>query len=361
MDFNSIISYAQRHNASDIYFIENQPPIVKIGTDINKLKVAVLTQEDIVNVLSNIFTVEQRQDLQNLPHFDTSYTVLGQEYRARVEQTVSGPCVSLKTVSKEVKNLQDLFIPSVIEKLLKIKDGLVIIAGTTGAGKTATLGAIVSYINNQDTKHIVSFHDPVLNPYPSSRSFIIQKDITKHATSLEEAVKSAMQVRPDIICIDIKEPLKGIKSILYAAQMNHAVFVTLDASSSVHVLSMIIDAFPPEDREGVRKVLASHVKGIIVQQPLNRQDQQGVIPAYEIMLNTNEVREAIVGNRLYDIPLIIGAQATQGMVSMSQSVRNLYQRGLITEDLAKEHLQDSHDDETPLSFFEFSGYIDSEF
>jgi twitching motility protein PilT len=257
-------------------------------------------------------------------------------------------------------------VPSTVEKFTKLRKGLVIVTGPTGSGKSTTLAAIIDHINREHNKHIITIEDPIEYKFTSNKSLINQREIGTHSHSFANALRNALRENPDIIMIGELRDLETIQLALTAAETGHLVFCTLHTSSAPKTVDRIIDVFPSGDKPMIRTMLASSLEGIISQTLLARENSSERIAAYEVMLASSAIRNLIRENKLHQISSLMQIGAKQGMILMEQSVKNLYEKSLISEETAKEYITQMQEKEEKKTEGEHvkansTAFVDNEF
>ncbi len=337
MDLNNLLIYAREHKASDLHLVPGYPPIVRISGEMHKLHVSKISNEDVQGMLASIVNNEQMAAFKQELELDFAIEVDKQRYRANTYTTINGIAIAIRVISDKIRNLQELMVPNIVEKFTKLRKGLVVVTGVTGSGKSTTLAAMIEHINSQQSKHIITIEDPVEFKFISNRCLINQREVGTHTHSFAKALKSALRENPDIIMIGELRDLETIQLALTAAETGHLVFGTLHTSSAAKTIDRIVDVFPSNDKAMIRMMLAGSLEGIISQVLLPKANGNERIAAYEIMIANSAIRNLIRENKLYQISSLMQIGSKQGMVLMDQSINNLYAKGMITEEVAREY------------------------
>lgn len=337
MDLNSLLTYAREHNASDLHLAPGYPPIVRIGGVMQKLNVGQLTTEDIEKIFYSIATHQQVETFKRDLELDFAIESNKFRYRSNIYNTINGASIAIRVISDKIKNLQELMVPSVVEKFTKIKKGLVVVTGATGSGKSTTLAAMIDHINAQYSKHIITIEDPIEYKFNSNKCLINQREVGANTHSFAKALKSALRENPDIIMIGELRDLETIQLALTAAETGHLVFGTLHTNSAAKTIDRIVDVFPTNDKPMIRTMLAGSLEGIISQVLLPKPNGTERVAAYEVLIANSAIRNLIRENKLYQISSLMQIGSKQGMVLMDQSVNALYSKGMISEEIAKDY------------------------
>lgn len=337
MDINSLLTYTREHNASDLHLACGYPPMVRIGGALQKLNVSSLSSSDIENMFQAVATQIQVEAFKKELELDFAIEVDKHRYRANIYTTINGPSFAIRVISENIKNLQELMVPAVVEKFTKLNKGLVVVTGATGSGKSTTLAAIIDHINAQYSKHIITIEDPVEYKFNSKKCLINQRELGANTQSFAKALKSALRENPDIIMIGELRDLETIQLALTAAETGHLVFGTLHTSSAAKTVDRIVDVFSTNDKPMIRTMLASSLEGIIAQTLLPRPNNKDRVAAYEVMVANSAIRNLIRENKLYQISSLMQIGSKQGMVLMEQSINALFAKGMISEEIAKDY------------------------
>jgi len=338
MDLNTLLNYVKEHNASDLILSPNLPPIVRIHGDMHKLHMRELTKEEVTNIILALMTERQKIKFEDEMDIDFSVESNKQRFRANAFVTSSGPTIAMRSISDRIRSLQELMVPNIIEKFTKLKRGLIIITGPTGSGKSTTLASMIDHINKEFNKHIITIEDPIEYKFTSNKCIINQREIGTHSLSFSRALKGALRENPDIIMIGELRDLESIQLALTAAETGHLVFCTLHTSSAAKTIDRIIDVFPTGDKPMIRTMLATSLEGIISQTLLINQNQNDRVAAYEVLIANPAIRNLIRENKLHQISTMMQIGVKQGMILMEQSIKSLYEKSIISEEIAREYL-----------------------
>jgi len=336
--FYKIIEIAVKLNASDIHISPNYPPIVRLNGKLEKLNLPILSAE-YTEQLKQIL-LKEKNYLQNKKIFneqssyDIAYKVNNTRLRINIYKISTGNSFSCRIINNEIKTLDDLHIPKIVEKFINFPNGLVLVTGPTGSGKSTTIASLLNCINKTQKKHIITLEDPIEYIFQQVNCLIEQREFNSDFTSWDDALKSVLRQDPDIIFVGEMRDYQTIESTLRLAETGHLVFATLHTNSASETIDRIIDIFPENKHEQIRIQLASVLRTIISQRLINT-NTGSRMPAVEILINNSAVRNYILEKLNSQIDNIIQTSLDTGMISMERSLVNLVKKGLISITEAK--------------------------
>jgi twitching motility protein PilT len=244
--------------------------------------------------------------------------------------------IAFRSIPPQVRTIRDLNLPQVVEKVALEHRGLILVTGTTGSGKSTTLAAMIHHINSQRDRHIITVEDPIEYTHKDELSIINQREVGYDTRTFADALRGALRQDPDVILVGEMRDLETIETAILAAETGHLVMSTLHTLDARETITRTISAFPEHQRDQIRLILASVIKGIVSQRLVRRADGKGMVPAVEVLLSTALTRECIAAkektHELHDA--IARGHATYGMQTFDQSLMSLYREGLITYDEA---------------------------
>ena len=331
MDVKELLGMALGKKASDIHLQEGLSPVFRIMGEIVFSELPVITSEDTKLLIKAMCTEEQIHEFNETNEVDLSYELSsGNRFRVNIFKQRRTAAVSIRVVSNVVPSLQDIECPQIVNKLALLSSGLVLVTGPTGSGKSTTLGAMIRYINENCSRHIVTLEDPIEYMFKSQKSIINQRELDVDTISFPVGLKQALREDPDVILVGEMRDPETIMTALMAAETGHLVLSTLHTSTASQAIERIIDALPPHQQQQTRMQLALVLRGIISQQLLPRSDNFSRIAAFEILTATPAVCNLIREGKTHLIPSTIHQGKTKGMQSMEKSVTSLYAAGKIT-------------------------------
>lgn len=341
MDIKELLKLAQEREASDLHITENVPPIMRINgslvfTDLNKL-----SRRDTKEMIYSILNEEQKKVFERRLELDFSLTMPGiQRVRINVHMQRGSIEAAFRLVSLKIRSVRELGLPLIVEDLARRQSGLVLVTGPTGVGKTTTLAAMVDLINNEYEHLIIVIEDPIEYLHVNKRSVIKQREVYSDTHSFSEALKHALRQDPNVIIVGEMRDLETISTALTAAETGHLVLATLHTPDAPQTIDRIIDVFPPYQQKQIMVQLSNSLQGVVAQRLLPRIDKIGRVVAAEVMVATSAVRNLIREHETEQLLTLIQTGSQYGMGTMDKSLKELYNRDIISYDTAVSFAKD---------------------
>jgi twitching motility protein PilT len=335
--FHKILKTAVDGGASDIHIKPDAPVVYRISSQLVETEMTQQPEEQwLQKVIDNIVPEHFKQRLEEDRELDFSYHVpdIGR-FRTNCFQHLGKWCLAMRHVVAEVPNIDSLGLPEVIKSIAESHRGIVMVAGTTGCGKSTTLAGMINHINTTQKRHIITLEDPVEYVFEDNNCIIEQREIGLDTPSYTHSLKHIMRQDPDVIMIGEMRDATSFRAAMSAADTGHLVLSTLHTIDAPQSISRMLDFFPADERESVRKQMLGTIKAIIVQRMTVRKDG-GVIPAIEIMVNTSTVSKLINENRLEKLHAAVETGTDDGMQNFNQSLFQLVKDDIITKEEALE-------------------------
>jgi twitching motility protein PilT len=334
---NKIFRMVMRLQASDLHLKVGQPVMMRLRGDIRRLDTKPLTQEDMERLLYPVMTPKQRMILDDEGGSDFSYVIGDDECRFRVSLFKQRGRMSLvaRRVNNSIPSFSKLGLPPVIERLCKFPEGMVILAGVTGSGKSTTIASMIDYINASEPLHILTIEDPIEFVFSDRLSYINQREIGLDSRDWHKALKDAVRQDPDVILIGELRDIETFEAAVHAAETGHLVFGTIHAASSSTTINRIMDLFPPSKHTAIRQALANNLRAVVAQK-LVKGIKVPRVPTNEIMIVNAMIRELISRGEDKKIPDAIRIGYQEGMVDFNENLRQLAERGDIEKSVALE-------------------------
>ncbi len=338
IDLPTILGFAVQGGASDVHLKVGLPPLFRVNGGMVPLRNGQrLSAQDMETLALHVLPAEARDRFTREREFDCAFVVphLGR-FRVNCFMQRGQVGLVLRVIPTEVKSIQELNLPPVLEKIALEPRGLVLVTGATGSGKSTTLASLINHINAHRTAHIVTIEDPVEFQFRDKRSIINQREIGSDTLSFARALRASLRQDPDVIFVGEMRDPETIETALTAAETGHLVLSTLHTVDAPETINRIISAFPPHQHKQIRMLVAGNLRAVISQRLLRRADGQGRIAAQEIMVVTARVREILLEeSRTLELREAISQGHTSyGMQTFDQSLMGLLQRGLISRDEA---------------------------
>ncbi len=334
MRIEDLLKSAVEKKASDLHLKVGISPIIRVDGHLIPLdKSPKITQEDAIAIAFSIMNNQQKQRFKERSELDLAYSTPGLgRFRVNVFQQRGTIGIVFRVIPMKIPTVSELNLPSVIEKIAMEPRGLILVTGTTGCGKSTTLSVMVDYINRNCNCNIITIEDPIEFLHRDRKGIVNQREIGTDTESFSVALRSALRQDPDVILVGEMRDFETISTALVAAETGHLVMSTLHTVDSVETINRIIAVFPPYQQKQIRLQLAAVLKGIISMRLVPRADGQGRVPAAEIMIATQTIKECIIDqDKTRKILEVVAAGSTQyGMQTFDQSLYGLYQKHLIS-------------------------------
>lgn len=334
MTLDEILQAATESFASDLHLKVGNNPAIRLDGELKPLtQFPRLTNENLRAMADGIMTERQRQKFLDRGELDLAYAVgnLGR-FRVNVFQERGVVGMVLRVIPATLRGIDELHLPPVVHKFCEERRGLVLVTGTTGSGKSTTLAAIIDAINSTRAGHIITIEDPIEFYHRDKRGFVNQREVGVDTPSFEAALRSALRQDPDVLLVGEMRDIETMRTAINAAETGHMVFSTLHTLDAQETIQRIIAVFPPPEQKQVRMQLASTLKGVISQRLVRKSDGHGRVPAVEILVTTDFIRDCIVNaEKTRLIREILSSGTSQyGMQTFDQSLYDLYSQGLVT-------------------------------
>ncbi|MEE9614275.1 MAG: type IV pilus twitching motility protein PilT, partial [Thermodesulfobacteriota bacterium] len=338
MDVSAILNFAVKEKASDVHLKAGLPPIMRVHGSLAPLKNHPrLSPDDVSKAAWRMMNDMQKAAFKETHQADVAYSVPGLgRFRVNVFQQRGAVGIVLRVIPMVIQDFNTLNLPKVMDRLSMEMRGLVLVTGITGSGKSTTLAAMMDYINNNRSCHIISVEDPIEFLHRDKRCIINQREIGVDTDSFSHALRGALRQDPDVIMVGEMRDLETIEIALMAAETGHMVLSTLHTIDATETINRIVSVFPPYQQKQIRIQFAGVMKGIISQRLMPTKDGMGRVPAVEVLVSTARVRECITDKeKTKEITdAIFKGHTTYGMQTFDQSLLDLMNRDLISYDEA---------------------------
>jgi twitching motility protein PilT len=329
-ELERLLAYVFEADASDLHLVVGKPPTVRTDSQlaaVSGYKVLDAEQiEGLVNALLNDF---QKEILKTKKQVDFSYDFKGNaRFRVNVYNQKGSLAAALRHIPSKISAIQELNLPPQLLEFTKPREGLVLFVGPTGHGKSTTLAALLDEINHTRAEHIITIEDPIEYIFTQDKSLVSQREVLQDALGFAPAIRATLREDVNVVMIGEMRDLESISTTITVAETGHLVFATLHTNDASQTVDRIIDVFPAHQQNQVRSQLASILNGVVSQRLLPRIGG-GRIPAVEVLVSNNAVRNVIREGRTYELPNIIHTSPAEGMISLDKTLSELTRRGLI--------------------------------
>ena len=329
----SLLRLVAQQNASDLHLVVGRYPTLRLDGKLYPLtQESVLSADDTQSLADALMSEENKKTLIDDGQVDFSYNFEEKaRFRVNVFYQQGNVSVAMRMVIGNVKTLEELNVPSILYDFTRNAQGLLLITGPVGHGKSTTLSALVDFINHNQDKHIVTIEDPIEYVYQQDRCIINQREVGRDTKTFADGLRSVFREDANVVLIGELRDLDTISTAMTAAETGHLILATLHTNDTSQTIDRIVDVFPAHQQNQVRSQLASVLLGVVSQRLIPRVGG-GRIPAMEIMKNNHAVENLIRENKSYQLDSVIETSLREGMVSLDKSLADLIQRGLITLD-----------------------------
>lgn len=338
MEISELLELTIERNASDLHVVPGFFPSIRANGELISLKtLSILDAETSKNILLSLLTAEQKDKLATEKEIDFGYNFSDHRFRINLYLAKEGLAGAFRLITSKIRTLEELALPNLYYTFADLKQGLILLTGPTGEGKSTTLAAIINEVNIKYSKHILTIEDPIEYIYPKAKSIVSQRELGSDTHSLKNALKSALREDPDVVLIGEMRDYDTISSAITIAETGHLVFSTVHTNSAPETIDRIIDVFPPHQQNQVRSQLASSLHAVVSQRLIPNIDGTGRIPICETLINNPAVSALIREGKTHLIENVMQTSAKEGMLLLESYIADLYHKGKISKDLAYEY------------------------
>jgi len=335
MELSQLLQITIDKKASDLHVVPGYYPTIRIYGELFQLTtLEIITTENVEKMLISILNHEQQEILLANREIDLAYKLNDERFRVNLYYAQNLLCGSFRYIKAKISTIEELGLPGLLHQCTDFRQGLVLLTGPTGEGKSTTLASIVNEINQKYAKHIITIEDPIEYVYSKYKSIISQRELHQDTHSWSVALKSALREDPDVILVGEMRDFETISLALTAAETGHLVFSTLHTNSAPESIDRIIDIFPPHQQNQIRNQLSIVLKMIISQRLLPKQNLIERIPAIEILINNTAISTSIREGKTFLIANILETTEGEGSVLFEKNLLSLYKAGTISKETA---------------------------
>lgn len=335
MEIRELLILCIEKKASDLHITDNEPPILRVDGKLFRTDLGILSKEYSKKMIYGVLTNPQKEMFEKNLELDFSLALPGLDrFRVNIHMQKGSVEAAFRRVPLEIPSTGDLGLPQIVIDLARKPNGLVLVTGPTGVGKTTTLAAMINLINNERECLIICIEDPIEFIHTNKKSIIKQREVYSDTHSFAEALRHALRQDPNVIVVGEMRDLETISTTLTAAETGHLVLATLHTPDAPQTIERIIDVFPPYQQQQVKLQLADCLQGVVSQLLLPKASGQGRVMASEVMIGTPGIRNLIREQEVEQIPTLMQTGSQYGMKTMDKSLKELFQQGMITLDVA---------------------------
>lgn len=337
MNIKEILKSSVEKKASDIHLVVGIPPVLRIDGELAAVNDKPVSQKDMEQAIFSLITPEQKEKFLEKRDLDFGYELGDSRFRVNLHFEKNNMGLVARIINDDMPTLEDLGMPQIIYSLLGLKQGLILVTGPTGCGKSTTLAAMINYINSNRHCNIITLEDPVEYLFKPDKSIISQRQLGSDMVRFSSGLKHVLRQDPDVIMVGEMRDLETIATTITLAETGHLVLATLHTYSAAQTIDRIIDIFPPHQQNQVRMQLSMTLAGVISQRLLPKIGG-GRVASREIMINSPAVSNIIRENKIAQLKTVIETSAKDGMVSLDQDLKRLYKEKLITKETAQSQM-----------------------
>ncbi|MDQ2921559.1 MAG: type IV pilus twitching motility protein PilT [Acidobacteriota bacterium] len=330
---DEILKQMMEREASDLHLTSGSAPYLRVHGEMVKLNYKDLTPEVCQALLFEILSAPQRESFLETWDLDFSYSLKGVgRFRVNVFRQRHGVGAVFRRIPESIKTIQDLGLPPNITNLLDVSEGLILVTGPTGSGKSTTLASLIDTINTGRRAHIITIEDPIEFVHHNKNSLINQREVSSHTKSFHQALRAALREDPDVVLVGEMRDLETISLTMTAAETGHVVLATLHTNSATKTVDRIIDVFPEAQQAQIRVMLAESLRGVVAQSLVRRADGNGRVAVVEILVNIPAVANLIREGKTFQIHSSMQTGQVHGMITFESAMNDLVRKGIVSRE-----------------------------
>ena len=338
LDLGKLLRTMAELKASDLHLKSGASPVVRVDGELMMLSLPVLTEAAIESVLEQLTTEEQRATFARYQELDLAYHADGVgRLRVNAARQRGTVVLAVRLLHREPPTIEELGLPGICARLMLKPRGFVLVTGPTGCGKSTTLAAMLSYLNEHARRHVISVEDPIEFVHEDGLCLFSQRELGSDTQSMASALRHALRQDPDVIMVGEMRDLETYALALTAAETGHLVLATMHTPNAPQAVDRIIDAFPPHQQQQVRVQLSVTLEAVLCQELVRKADGSGRVPAVEILVATPAVRNLIREGKTFQLPGVLQTGSQFGMQTLEQALADLHHRHLISREDALAH------------------------
>ena len=341
IELDKLLGLVLEHNASDLHLTVGDPPVIRVDGALVKMdQFEVLSEDTIAGLVEVMMNPEQKQLLQTQEDVDLSYSFKEDaRFRINVYWQKRSLAVAFRLIPTKIKTVKELNLPDQLLKFTEAKQGLVLVVGPTGHGKSTALASMIDHINHERAEKILTIEDPIEFIFTPDKSIVNQREIFIDSPSFAQALKASLREDANVIFVGEMRDLESIATVITLAETGHLVLATLHTNDAAQTIDRILDVFPPYQQPQIRSQLANVLQAVVSMRLLPKIGG-GRMPAVEILKSNTAVQSVIRGGKTYDLDNIVQTNLDEGMVSLDRSLASLVKQGLVSFDEAHGYIKD---------------------
>jgi twitching motility protein PilT len=330
-----LLVHAKQRGASDLHISTGLPPMLRLNGSMMRLDQPPLGADEVLDALLSLLSPQSRKTFQLENDLDFGFEIENTaRYRANLFMQRRGPGAVFRLIPNTLKTLDELEMPKILKQLAMREKGLIMVTGPTGSGKSTTLAALVDYINDHRSAHIITIEDPIEFVHESKKCLVNQREVGRDTNSFAAALRAALREDPDIILVGELRDLETTSLAISAAETGHLVFATLHTNSAAKTIDRIIDIYPGDQQQQVRTMLSESLLAVVAQTLLLNTEGNGRVAAVEILVGVPSIRNLIREDKVPQIQSMLQTGSQHGMQTLDAALKDLMKRGRITRDEA---------------------------
>lgn len=336
---DDILNQMALREASDLHLTSGCAPYLRVHGEMVKLNYKDLTPEVCQALIFEVLSESQRENFVENWDLDCSYALKGVgRFRVNVFRQRKGVGAVFRRIPEYIQTIEELGLPASLTNLLDVSEGLILVTGPTGSGKSTTLASLIHAINTDKKAHIITIEDPIEFVHNNNNSLINQREVSSHTKSFHQALRAALREDPDVVLVGEMRDLETISLALTAAETGHLVLATLHTNSATKTVDRIIDVFPEAQQGQIRVMLSESLRGVVAQSLIRRNDGNGRVAVFEVLVNIPAVANLIREGKTFQIPSSMQTGQVHGMITFESSINELVRKGIISRQDAQSFL-----------------------
>src|SRR3989442_2726172 len=330
---DELLTLMTERDASDLHLASGAAPYLRIHGEMVKLNYKEVSPEVCQALVFEILSEKQRQAFLESWDLDCSYSLKGLgRFRVNVFRQRKGVGAVVRRIPEYIQTIQELGLPEHLESLLNVSEGLILVTGPTGSGKSTTLASLIHTINVNQKAHIITIEDPIEFVHHNEQSLINQREVSSHTKSFHQALRAALREDPDVVLVGEMRDLETISLAMTAAETGHLVLATLHTNSATKTVDRIIDAFPEAQQAQIRVMLSESLRGIVAQSLIHRADGNGRVTVVEVLVNIPAVANLIREGKTFQIHSSMQTGLVHGMITFESAIGDLVRKGIVSRE-----------------------------